>query len=85
MTEEEQLLFSEVMSCVSNEIANETICELISEISVDMFEWFEREAAAMNVVTDRIINEECSLSVKDVITEEVRLALLSYADGHCKC
>ena len=78
-------MFSEVMSGVSNEIANKTVCEQISEINVDMFELFEREAAAMDVVTDRIINEECLLSVKAIVTEEVRLVMLSYADGHCKC
>jgi len=83
--EEEELMFLEAMGIVSNEIATDTVCELIGEISFDTCEWFSMEATAMSMVTDRIIHEECLLSVKDVVMEEMRLALLSYAEGHCNC
>ena len=37
------------------------------------------------MMIDGMIDEECLLSVKDIVTSEVRSAMLSYADGHCKC
>ena len=76
--DEEQLMILEVMSTVSNEMAGETACELISEIYFDTFEWFGMETAAMSMTTDRILHEECLLSVKDIVMEEMRLTMLSY-------
>ena len=67
------------MSTVSNEMVNETVGEIICEICSDIFEWLEIEKATI------MINEECLLSVKDNVTSEVRSAMLTYADGHCKC
>jgi len=78
-------MFLEVMSTVSNEMVGETVCQLISEIYFDTFEWFGMEAVAMGMVTDSILHKECLLSVKDIVMEERRLTMLSYTDGHCKC
>jgi len=82
--EQEQLIFSEVMSTVSNEMVNETVGEIICEICSDIFEWLEIKKAAIDMMIDRMINEECLLSVKDIAMSEVRSAMVSYADGHCK-
>ena len=43
------------------------------------------EAAAIELVAERIISEEFSVSIEDVVQEEFRLAIVSYADGKCKC
>ena len=78
-------MLSEVMSTISSKMADEIVSELLHEISFDALELFDLEAAAIQLVADRIITEECSISVDDMIKEEVRSAMLAYADGNCKC
>ena len=70
------------MNTVSNEMVNETVGEIICEICSDIFEWVEIERATIDMI---MINEEYLFSVKDNVTSEVRSAMLSHADGHCKC
>jgi len=83
--EKEQQMFCEVTSAVSSDMVNETVAEIVSEIGHDIFEWFDMDTAAVDKVIDRLIHEQCLLSVKDIAMNEVRSAMLSYADGHCKC
>ena len=68
-----------------SKIIEETVCELLNEIGFNIFELFDIEAAAMELVVERIIVEECFISIQDVTQEEVRSAMLAYADGSCKC
>ncbi|XP_065896022.1 uncharacterized protein [Dysidea avara] len=85
--EEEQLVLSEVISTANNEIVDETVGELINEIGFNVFHLFEIEAAAMELVTERIMIEEFSISIKDLVKEEVRSAMLAFTctEGSCKC
>ena len=90
--EEEQLVLSEVISTANNEIVDETVGELINEIGFDVFQLFEIEAAAMELVTERIMIEEFSISskeisIKDLVKEEVRSAMLTFTctEGSCQC
>ena len=85
--EEEQLMLSEVISIANNEIVDETVGELINEIGFNVFQLFEIEAAAMELVTERIMIEEFSISIKDLVKEEVRSAMLAFTctEGSCKC
>ncbi|XP_065902324.1 uncharacterized protein [Dysidea avara] len=85
--EEEQLVLSEVISTANNEIVDETVGELINEIGFNVFQLFEIEAAAMELVTERIMIEEFSISIKDLVKEEVRSVMLAFTctEGSCKC
>ena len=85
LVEDEQVMLSKALSHVSCEITEETVCELVNEISLDIFELVDIEAAALELVAERVIAEECFVSVKDVVKEEVRSAMLAYSDGSCKC
>jgi len=83
--EEELVMFLEAVSTTSSKIANENVSELLSEIGSDIVQLLDIEVAAMELAMERIINEECSISVNDVVREEIRSAMLVYADGSCKC
>jgi len=80
--EEELVMFLEAVSTTSSKIADETVSELLSEIGSELL---DIEAVAMELVMERIINEQCSISVHNVVREEIRSAMLVYADGSCKC
>ena len=76
---------TEVVSNVGSKTIKETVSELLNEIGFNIFELLDIEAAAMEQVAERMIVEECFISIKDVIQEEIRSAMLVYADGSCKC
>ena len=54
-------------------------------ITFSILELFDLEAAAIQLIADIIITKECLISVDDMIKEEVRSAMLAYADYNCKC
>jgi len=53
------------VSDVCIKITEETICELLNEIGFNIFELFDIESAAMELVAERLIVEECYISTKD--------------------
>ena len=85
--EEEQLVFYEAIHTAGGEIINETVGELLNEIDFEIFQLFEIKATAMELVTKRIMIDEFSISIKDVVKEEVKSAMLAFTstEGNCKC
>lgn len=76
-------MFLGIAEPVGRETIAELVSQLVEEVASDVIEGFLVEAAAIEVVAESIINEE--ISVVDIVNDEMELAMVSFAEGKCKC
>ena len=81
--EVQRAIFLSAVETISLEISAEVVRQLVEEIGINVMEDFIVEAAAVEAVAERIISEE--ISIVDIVKEEVELAMVSFAEGKCKC
>ena len=76
-------MFLGIAEPVGRETIAELVSQLVEEVGSDVIEGFLVEAAAIKVVAESITNEE--ISVVDIVNDEMELAMVSFAEGKCKC